>query len=164
MIINDRWQARRGTAADLAAVNEVNLDGEFVVTTDAPDDAHMVKIGDGLTRYNDLPFFAPGGSFGSGDIAAINEQTGTAYTLVLADATKGVRMTNAAACTLTIPTNATAALPLYRAIPAFQGGAGKVTWAAASGVTLEAPNGAATTGPGDFRTAFQRAPNIWVIG
>lgn len=113
--------------------------------------------------YNDLKDLPASGG-GGGDVTAINEQTGTTYALVLADATKAVRMTNAAACSLTIPANATVALPLYRAIPAFQGGAGKVTLVAASGVTLEAPNGAVTNGAGDFRTAFQRAIDVWVIG
>lgn len=97
-------------------------------------------------------------------ITAMNEQTGTTYTLVAADGTKAVRCTNAAAIALTIPLNSTAALPLYRPLPVFQGGVGVITVSGASGVTLESPNGAATTNIGDFRVLFQRAANIWVIG
>lgn len=48
----DRWQARRGTAADLAAVNEVLLDGEVCIETDT----NLGKIGDGATNYNSLPY------------------------------------------------------------------------------------------------------------
>lgn len=101
---------------------------------------------------------------GGGAPTAINEQTGTSYALVPGDAAKGVRMTNAAACVLTIPTNASATLPLYTALPIFQGGAGPVSIAGAPGVTIEAASGAATVGLGDFRTIFQRATDVWVIG
>ena len=127
-----------------------------LATSDAPSD------GKTYGRKNGAWAEATGG--GSGDITAVNEQTGTTYTLALADATKGVRCTNASAIALTIPTNATAALPLYCSIPVFQGGAGVVTVSGATGVTLEAPNGAATKAIGDFRTLFLRATNVWVIG
>ena len=94
----------------------------------------------------------------------MNEQTGTSYTLVLADATKALRCTNSAAVALTIPPNASVAIPVLSSIPVFQGGAGVVTVTAGAGVTFESPNGAATTALGDFRTMFQRATDIWVIG
>lgn len=105
-----------------------------------------------------------GGSGGGGVITAVNEQTGTSYTLALADATKAVRCTNGGAIALTIPTNASVALPVLCIIPVLQGGAGAVTIAGASGVTVEAPNGAATTAQGDFRVLFQRAADAWVLG
>lgn len=94
----------------------------------------------------------------------MNEQTGTSYTLILADAINPVRCTNAAAIALTIPLHATVSLPLYTPIPVFQGGAGIVTVSGVSGVTVVVPNGAATTGVGDFRTLYQRATDVWVIG
>lgn len=100
---------------------------------------------------------------GGGVITAMNEQTGISYTLALADGTKAVRCTNGAAITLTIPTNASIALPVLCTIPVLQGGSGAVTVAGASGVTVEAPSGAATTALGDFRVLFQRAADIWVI-
>lgn len=98
-----------------------------------------------------------------GLLTSVNEQTGTTYTLVLADATKAVRVTNGSAITVTVPTNASVALPVRCVIPIFQGGAGVVTLTPASGVTFEMPNGSATNGIGDFRIAFQRAADIWVI-
>lgn len=101
---------------------------------------------------------------GGGGITAINEQTGTTYALVLADASKTVRCTNSSAITLTVPANASVALPVLCAIPVFQGGVGAVTIVAASGVTLESPNGAMTNAPGDFRVLFQRDVDVWVIG
>ena len=65
----------------------------------------------------------------------INVQTGTTYTLLLSDQSKLVILTNAAAITLTIPTNASVAFPVWTQIDLSQDGAGAVTisWA---GVTI----------------------------
>jgi hypothetical protein len=65
----------------------------------------------------------------------LNSQTGTTYTLVLTDAGKFVRLTNAAAITLTIPTNASVAFPINTRIDIGQGGAGQVT-VGGGGVTI----------------------------
>ena len=56
-----------------------------------------------------------------------NAQTGTTYTLVLTDVAKVVSLTNAAAITLTVPTNASVAFPVGTQILLYQGGAGQVT-------------------------------------
>jgi hypothetical protein len=66
----------------------------------------------------------------------INAQTGTTYTLVLADASKIVSMSNAAGNTLTIPLNATAAFPVGTQITLRQAGAGQTTVAVTGGGTL----------------------------
>jgi len=60
-------------------------------------------------------------------IATFNAQTGTTYTLALTDAAKLVTLTNAAAITLTVPTNASVAFPIGTQILLYQGGAGQVT-------------------------------------
>lgn len=62
-IIGDRFKMRRGTAADLAAVNEVPLLGEWIWEEDQglDDGKYRLKIGDGVTRYNDLEYLASGG-------------------------------------------------------------------------------------------------------
>lgn len=52
VIIFERMQQRRGTAADLAVVNEVLRDGEKCYETDTG----FWKTGDGLTSYNSLPY------------------------------------------------------------------------------------------------------------
>jgi len=74
---------------------------------------------------------------GVNDIAfgVFNAQTGTSYTLVLTDVAKVISLTNAAAITLTVPTNATVAFPTGTQILLYQGGAGQVTVGGA-GVTL----------------------------
>lgn len=152
--IPQRFSQRWDTAANWTAKNSILWVGEIGFESDTPN----WKRGDGVTAWNALAY-----SNGN-DITGANEQSGTSYALVLADAARMIRLTNVAAITLTIPKSTSVALPLYRAIPVFQGGAGIVTISGAAGVTLEAPFGAATTTQGDFRTLFQRATDVWVIG
>ena len=66
----------------------------------------------------------------------VNNQTGTAYTLALVDAGSIVTLSNAAAITLTVPTNASVALPVGSSIDLVQINAGQVTVAPAGGVTI----------------------------
>lgn len=66
----------------------------------------------------------------------VNNQTGTSYTLVLADGGKLVTFDNAAAIALTVPTNASVAFPTGVRIKLTNKGAGTVTVAGAGGVTL----------------------------
>ncbi len=66
-----------------------------------------------------------------------NNQTGTAYTLVLTDAdNKTVTMTNAAANVVTIPLNASVAFPIGTKIAVMQYGAGVTTSTGDTGVTV----------------------------
>lgn len=55
--IQYRFKVRAGTAADLAAVNEIPLDRELCLETDTL----KIKFGDGTTHFNDLPYFNGGG-------------------------------------------------------------------------------------------------------
>jgi hypothetical protein len=63
-------------------------------------------------------------------IATLNAQVGTTYTLVLTDAGKLITLTNAAAITLSVPTNASVGFLVGTTIDLAQLGAGKVTVAA----------------------------------
>jgi len=76
---------------------------------------------------------------------AINAQTGTTYTLVLADDTSLVTLANAAAIALTIPLNSSVAFPIGACVDIVQFGAGQVTVAGASGVTLVSTGGTSAT-------------------
>ena len=71
---------------------------------------------------------------------SINAQTGTTYTLVLADASKHVSMSNASANTLTVPPNSAVAFPVGIKVFITQGGAGSTTIAAGAGVTINLPD------------------------
>ncbi|HKY56438.1 MAG TPA: hypothetical protein VJL80_00185 [Aeromicrobium sp.] len=73
--------------------------------------------------------------------AQINAQTGTSYTLVLADAGKFVTMSNASASTLTVPPNSSVAFPVGTVIEGAQLGAGQVTLTPGSGVTINGTPG-----------------------
>lgn len=73
---------------------------------------------------------------------SINAQTGTTYTLALADNGKLITLSNASAITVTIPTNASVAFPVGAQVHLQQIGDGQVTVVGAGGVTLNsiAPN------------------------
>lgn len=99
----------------------------------------------------------------------VNAQTGTSYTLVLTDAGRQVTMNNAAASTLTIPTNATVAYATGTVIKVIQLGAGAVTITPAGGVTLTTPYnlvGGNTSFPMSqyqVATLIKQATNTWVV-
>lgn len=72
-----------------------------------------------------------------GETGGLNAQTGTTYTLVMADKGKMVENTNASAITTTVPPNSSVALPINSIVYLAQGGVGQVTVAAGAGVTLK---------------------------
>lgn len=67
---------------------------------------------------------------------ALNAQTGTTYTTVLADDGKLITLDNASAITLTIPPNGTIAYGIGTQLNLMQLGAGQVTIAPGAGVTI----------------------------
>jgi hypothetical protein len=66
----------------------------------------------------------------------INAQTGTTYIFVLTDQNKWVSFNNASAVTVTVPPNSSVAFPVGTQIEGAQLGAGQVTFAQGSGVTI----------------------------
>lgn len=74
--------------------------------------------------------------FGYQDV--ITDATG-ARTLSATDRGAYVRFTNVTASTLTVPTNATVAFAIGETFNGIQAAAGKITIAASSGVTINAP-------------------------
>ena len=92
-----------------------------------------------------------------------NAQTGTSYTLVLADAGKLVTLNNAAAITLAIPANASVALPLGTRIDLLQYGAGQVTVGGA-GVTIRS-SGSRLKLSGQYAgaTLWKKGTDEWVL-
>lgn len=67
---------------------------------------------------------------------ALNAQTGTSYTTVLADDGKLITCDNASAITLTIPPNGTVAYGIGTQLNIMQLGAGQVTITPGAGVTI----------------------------
>ena len=103
-------------------------------------------------------------------VLPVNAQTGTTYTLALTDApvvnaSQGiVTMNNAAANTLTVPTNATVAFPVGAQIQVTQLGAGQTTIAAAAGATVSTPS--TLTARAQYSTLIltQVAADTWILG
>jgi len=75
----------------------------------------------------------------------INTQTGTTYTTVLDDNGKLVTLSNASAIAVTIPLNASVAYPVGAQLNLAQTGAGQVTVAGDSGVTVVSTGATAAT-------------------
>lgn len=90
-----------------------------------------------------------------------NAQTGTSYTLVLADAFKLVTMSNASANTLTVPLNSTVAFPVGTRIDLGQDGAGQTTIAATGGVTIRTPETLKLRKQWGKATLIKRATDTW---
>lgn len=86
------------------------------------------------------------------------------YTLALADAGQAVTINNASAVTLTIPANSSVAFPIGTRIDLVQWGAGQVTVAAASGVTIRS-SGSKLKLSGQFSAAtlWKRGSDEWLL-
>ncbi|WP_298580619.1 hypothetical protein [uncultured Luteimonas sp.] len=93
--------------------------------------------------------------------SAENLQTGTSYTLVLADAFKLVAMDNAAANALTVPADSSVDFPLGTRIDLSQDGAGQTTVVADTGVTIRTPETLKIRKRYGKATLIKRAADIW---
>ena len=93
----------------------------------------------------------------------INAQTGTTYTLVLTDSSKLVTLSNAAAIALTVPTNASVAFPVGTSVDLAQVGAGQVTFAGDTGVTVNATPGLKLRAQYSGATLVKTATDTWLL-
>lgn len=176
------------TTVDLAVVAPTaTAEGEIIVARGVPTGGTtgQVLVKASTTNY-DAEWADPGGGGAWGEItgtltaqtdlqAALNAkrnlrssrnaQTGTAYTLVLADEDKYIDISNVGTHTLTVPTNASVAFPVGARIGIYRRGSGDVVVAPASGsVIIEAPNGQLSL-PNRYDTAWltQRVANTWAL-
>ena len=95
---------------------------------------------------------------------ALNAQTGTSYTTVLADDGKLITCDNGSAITLTIPPNSSVAYGIGTQINIMQLGAGQVTITAGAGVTLRsAGTKVKTNGQYSVATCVKIATDTWVL-
>ena len=98
---------------------------------------------------------------------SVNAQTGTTYTPVLGDAKQMVTLSNASAITVTIPPNSSVAYAVGSKIDFIQKGAGQVSFAQGSGVTIRS-TGATATAPKlriqySACTAWYEGSDVWYI-
>ena len=96
-------------------------------------------------------------------IPLLNAQTGTTYTLVLADAGKFVTLNNAAAIALTVPLESSVNYAIGTSIDLVQLGAGQVTVAGAGGVTVNATPVLKLRAQYSAATLVKTASNTWVL-
>ncbi len=143
------------TATKLAsdAVTTVKILDSNVTTAKIADDAvTQVKLADRVVGSAEL------------DNLSLNAQTGTTYTLVLADAHKLVTQSNASAITTTIPPNSSVAFEIGDQVNLLQLGAGQVTVAAGAGVTVRS-EGTKLKLKGQYAaaTCIKIASDEWVL-
>ena len=98
------------------------------------------------------------------DLAMVqNAQTGTSYTFVLADQTKLVTLSNAAAVAVTLPLEATVAWPTGTQLRLLNQGAGTVTVAGAVGVTINGTPLTLAQYKGAVLTKISGVANTWTF-
>lgn len=91
---------------------------------------------------------------------AINAQTGTSYTLVLADAGKHITRSNTALSTQTLPQNSAAAIPIGSIISITNIGTGFILFAAGTGATISGKTGLCS---GESAEMIKISTNGWLI-
>lgn len=94
---------------------------------------------------------------------AVNTQTGTSYTFVLADADRFTTLSNASSITATIPPNSSVAYPVGTTLDLGQWGAGQVTVAPGSGVTLRYTPTLKTRAQYSMLSARKIGTDEWVV-
>lgn len=92
----------------------------------------------------------------------VNAQTGTSYTLALADAASVVTLSNSSAITATVPTNASVAFPIGTRIRLSQIGSGQVTITPDSGVTVNSAAGLKTSAQYAVAELVKTGTNTWL--
>jgi hypothetical protein len=114
---------------------------------------YVKETGTGSTGW--VPMSAPG-------ILVSFNQSG-AYTLGSVDYGLGMDFTSATAVVLTVPTNATAGLPVGSLVRVTQAGAGQVTVTPAAGVTVRTPTGLSTRAQWSTIELRKRTTTEWVL-
>lgn len=112
-----------------------------------------------IIAYDGAAWVANNG-FGGG----VSTQSGTSYTAGLGDANTYILFTNGSSITFTIPPNASVAFPVGTVIEMEQNGAGALSVAAGSGVTVNS-RGADLTLAGQYAVAAVKkvATNTWTL-
>lgn len=116
-----------------------------------------------LTGYNGAlkAGLAGGDLFHGGYMQNINAQTGTSYTLLVADKANIITRSNSSASTQTLPQNSDAAIPVGTTIPIINIGSGTVTFQAGTGATI---TGATTIAQYERAEMTKVSTNGWHIG
>ena len=132
----------------------------------ASNNAVLVGTGTSASQWTTTPTIS-GLVTCSGGLSApllINAQTGTTYTFVLTDGGKLVTASNGSAQTYTVPPNSSVAFPTGTTITIIGIGAGKVTLAQGSGVTINSKDSEkAIDGQHASVTIIKTATDTWQL-
>jgi len=146
-----------GTTGQILAKNS-NTNMDFVWVTNDVGDITAVTVTSPITGGGTSGSVGIGYDSTAGTTLAINAQTGTTYTLVIADAAnKLVQLNNASPITLTLPPSV---FSVGNQINVYQRGAGQVTFAQGAGVTIRS-TGATSTAP-KLRAQYSAATVICI--
>lgn len=158
--------------AAAGAVMEADFDANTILSADADDTPAPLTIAEDrivgrLTGGNIVDLTgAQVRGITDGQVDTVPETANFAFTA--AHAGKLTTIANVAAVTATIPTNATVAFPLNTILMLQQTGAGKATWTAAGGVTINVNvnyvDPARTNGLFAYSFARKTATNTWIVG
>lgn len=144
-IINSAYSAAPLTVSDAGLVTATSYAGDGTSLTGVETSSHAASTYSPITRQ-------------------VNGQSGTTYTLVLTDAGKLVFLGNASPVTCTIPNSSTVAFPSGTQIDFIQYGAGKTTFASASGVTIVSLNSnKALLGQYAACSIIYNGSNVWYL-
>jgi len=95
--------------------------------------------------------------------SAINQQTGTTYTLTVDDLGKLVELNNGSPITLTVPTDANAPFLIGDRVDLVQTGSGQVTVVGDTGVTVNATPGLKLGTQWSAASLIKRSTNTWLL-
>jgi len=142
--------AAAGLATDAVTTVKI-LDANVTAAKLASDSVTQAKIADRAVGSAELTNLT------------LNAQTGVTYTLVLGDAQKLVTLSNASSITATIPPNSSVAFTIGDQVNLMQLGAGQVTVAAGSGVTVNPTAKLKLNGQYAAGTLVKVDTNSWVL-
>jgi hypothetical protein len=142
-----------GTDVSYGTIVAANIASNAVETAKINDNAvTQAKLADRVVGSAEL------------DNLTLNAQTGTTYTLVLADAHKLVTQSNAAGIATTIPPNTDVAFEIGDQVNLMQLGAGAITITAGAGVTLRSADSLViTNGQYSVATCVKIDTDEWVL-
>lgn len=145
-----------GTGASLA---DPNADRIFF-WDDSAGATTWLEVGSGLS-ITGTTLSASGAAYSP---TVVSSQSGTSYTAVIGDANGYIRFTNGSPVTFTIPPNSSVAFPVDTVIEMEQAGAGALTVAAGSGVTINS-RGTDLTLAGQYGVAALKkvATDTWTL-
>jgi hypothetical protein len=153
-----------GSTSGTTTVQATAIAGTTTLTLPAATDTLVGKATtDVLTNKTLTSPVINGATIGTSIInLAINAQTGTTYTPVLADNGKLVTLSNASAITLTVPTNASVAYATGAQINIQAIGAGQVTVVGDTGVTVNG-TGTALRAQWSAATLVKLGTDSWTL-